>query len=239
MNGLSLDGRRSGFRITDCLDKLRYFCTYDAYRYYDVVGYAHEAEVDTINSELLTATNRAMRARSRWKSWQSFLDRRLDALKAVPQAVDLIDSSDADCTVALEALRRCYAQIASVPWITDMAASKVLYLKRPKLVAISDSYVRKLLSVAEPAWSDYGERGAFYAARGVAVAQAVRSIGLANRQYLERLQDELAALPDAVRLSKARIVDILVWADMAIPRHQGWRKAARECGWQSVGECLS
>jgi len=219
-----------GKQITDCLGKLQHFIKHDAYYAYDVVGYQFEHETDRLRLELRDAMNKAMLARSKREAWQPFLDIPLDELAAVPTQVDLIDSSNEEYIAAREALRSVYERLTNATWITDMAASKMLYLKRPKLVAISDSYTRAALGVKDPSWRGYSSRGTYYAARGMAVLDAARAVGQTNKGFLTELQRQL----DPLRVEKVRIIDILVWADMAIPTHPKWSKQACENGWTSI-----
>ena len=229
-HGLRLASGGRELVITDCLEKLRRFCKHDAYPYYDVVGYACEDQPYHIQVGILDATNKAMLARSSRKAWLPFLDTPLAELKAIPAHVDLVDSNCDEYSKAREALRQLYGRLANVTWITDMAASKVLHLKRPRLVAISDSYIREALGVKDRPWKGYASRGAYFADRGIDVLDAVRAVGQVNKSFLDDLQKQL----EPIRLEKARIIDILVWADMAIPTHPGWSKAAREKGWTSI-----
>lgn len=231
LDKLKLVGSQEELVITDCLEKIKYFCEYDAYRNYDLIGYEHEHQSNTIAAALLNATNAAMRARTSRKAWGPFIECPLAELDAVPSEVDLVDSSQEDYDKAKKSLWQCFEKITSVSGITDMAASKVLHLKRPKLVAISDRYVRKLLQIAEPSKSDYPSRSV-YAARGLAVADAVRALGGENKDSLLFFQE---SLPKDLKLTKARILDILLWVDMAIPENQMWGNAAKERGWSSVG----
>lgn len=123
--------------------------------------------------------------------------------------MDLVDSPDGEVENALGYLRAAVESLC-VPWISDMGATKILYLKRPKLVAISDSYIRQRLDVRLSPGPE----------RAIAVARAVRSVGLRNAGALMQLKAVSDSITDpAVPLSKARIVDILIWVEEA--RAQG------------------
>lgn len=226
-------GRTSGSaEVPNCIEKLIDFCRHDAYPRYDLVGYQHLAASDTIQSELLRAINGPMRARSPRTAWEPFLDRPLPELAQVSVDVDLIAAPEESYEEAREHLRACYAALTGGKWITDMAASKLLYLKRPNLVAISDSYIRRALGVADPKPGEY-MGGAHYAARGVAVADAVRDAGRANRELLDELQTALAG--QGFEMSLARIMDVLIWVDMAIAaNHPWWGSRATERAWRPV-----
>jgi hypothetical protein len=206
-----------GLLIRDCQAKIRDFVDHDAYQGYDRDGTRAEPRPDVISSRQLTLMNSAMRARSSRKAWAPFLDRHLDALAAVPSDVDLVDDPEERVAGALGLLGGAISAVC-VPWITDMAATKLLFLKRPRLVAISDSYVRNRLGVS----------AAPGARRAVTVARRVREVGLSNLGALEELSAYVSRLRDPaeepVTLSKARILDILIWVEEALPpgRHRFW-----------------
>lgn len=237
-DSLHLVGTRDGLVITDCRAKLEQFIEFEAFRGYDCVGYRYLADPDQLQRPLLTAMNTAMMARSRLDAWEPFLGRTLPELAAVPQDVDLVESPADQYEQACAALDSCYRLLAGGPHITDMAASKMLYLKRPRLVAISDTYVRRALGMQEPPASL--QRQEYYAARALAVADAVREVGRANLDVLEGLNAAVVPIVQKVGgesafLTSARIIDVLMWADMAISRCGGvWYRLARMAGWRSI-----
>jgi hypothetical protein len=241
--GLQLVGDRTGLVIGDCLPKLRFFCEHDAYPVYDVAGYRHASEPDRFHADLLRATNRAMRARSPWKAWAPFLETPIPELAQLSVDTDLVACTDDEYASARVALERCYRLLTAAKWITDMSASKMLYLKRPQLVAISDSYVREALAVPEPDPARHPWRVEYCTTRALRVSDAVRAVGLHNAELLGRLQSAMAdtvgrigtTYQTPMSLSKARIIDILVWVDAAIAAgHQTWNPRADEGGWESV-----
>jgi len=110
-----------------------------------------------------------------------------------------------------------------------MAFSKVFHLLRPLFVPISDTYVRLCLGVPElePIVGD--NRGNFYSARLERVARTLRQFGRTNTKALERLKAFADNLPPVqpetvmfrgrqmpVRLSRVRLLDILLWTEVAI-----------------------
>jgi hypothetical protein len=242
-DALQLVGVREGLVIQQCLSKLRFFCEHDAYAGYDRAGYRHASEPDRFHADLLRATNRAMRARSPRKAWAPFLETPISELAQLPVDADLVDSSDEEYARVRLGLERCYQLLIAASGITDMAATKMLHLKRPRLVAISDSYVREALEVPRPDVSLPPGKVPYHTARALLVSDAVRAVGLRNAGLLEQLQ---SAMSDTVQrigtrcqtpmsLSKARIIDILVWVDAAIAAgHQTWKPVADAAGWNSV-----
>jgi hypothetical protein len=241
--GLQLVGKRAGLVVQDCLPKLRHFCEHDAYADYDLAGYRHASEPDRFHPDLLTATNRAMRARSPRKAWTPFMQGPIKELARIPVDADLVESSDDEYATARIDLERCYRVLTAAKWITDMSASKMLYLKRPRLVAISDSYVREMLAIAEPDPARYPWRVEYCTTRALRVSDAMRAVGLHNVEFLEHLQSAMsdtverigAGCQTPMSLSKARIIDILLWVDAAIASgHQTWRPLADSAGWNSI-----
>ncbi len=247
-DALELTGGREGFAIRDCLPKLRFFCQHDAYADCDHTGYRHASEPDQFHPDLLTATNRAMRARASRKAWADFFGRSLPELARVPLDVDLIEASDDAYASARTALEGCYRLLTGHTWITDMSASKMLYLKRPRLVAISDSYIRQILSVTEPDPRQHPWRVEYCTTRALRVSDAVRYVGLRNRELLDHLQACMAGAVGEIAarcavpmsLSKARILDILLWVDAAIAAgHRMWKPEADAAGWRSVARDIA
>lgn len=235
LNELFISGKTGS--VFDCHEKVIFFCERDAYPQYDEVGYHSKDSRDELQRATLRVTNSAMRARSKVEAWKPFFDIEFPELSAISLTSDLIEDDDLAYTYAKEKLRACYNALTKASYITDMAASKVLYLKRPKLVSISDSYIREALNVEEPTWKVFSIRNEFYAERGVRVADAVRNVGRANLPLLVEIQEDIASR--GFHLSKARIVDILVWVDKAIPVHTSlWKPEAITRNWTSFGTPL-
>ncbi len=212
---MSLEMEVNGATIERCGDKLADFIRHDAYGEYDRTGILAEPRPDVISREQLRVMNSAMRARSKVDAWLPFLGRALPELAQVPTSVDLVDSHEGEVENALGHLRAAVESLC-VPWISDMGATKILYLKRPKLVAISDSYIRQRLEVRLTPGPE----------RAIAVARAVREVGIRNARALMELKRISDGITDpAVPLSKARIVDILVWVEEARAQgHKFWNK---------------
>jgi Topoisomerase DNA binding C4 zinc finger/Family of unknown function (DUF6308) len=210
--------------LSRCRDKLRCFCEYDAYEDYDAIATCD----DVVTRQQFDAVNDAMKANAPLRPWLKFLSPNpVPGLSNVPTDIDMIDSSDDDYIPAKESLRGVYEKLCRDPEIDDMASSKVCYLKRPRLIAISDSYVRGILlgQDAQIAKSD-PERGSKLAERGTRVMDETRRVGKSNAELLTRLHDFVLELQiDGARvfLRKGRILDILIWVEIAIRnRHQMW-----------------
>lgn len=215
--------------VENCLEKVQFFCSYDAFPAYDLIGQRNEHDDDRFQLELLQAMNSAMRARSSRKAWEPLLDKSLPVLGAIPTKVDLIESSDIEYAAVRESLHAYYLFTSQLSGITDMAASKMLFLKRPRLAAISDSYMRTAFWIAEPNLQQFPWKAQYCAERALRVSDMSRCVGLANQTFLEWLQQEVAPIV----ISKSRLIDILVWVDMAIRNgHLMWTKAAITHSWR-------
>lgn len=214
--------------IKNCFFKLKHFCEYDAFPRYDLEGYKYLNQSNVFQKVLLTAMNREMMARSPKKVWEPFLDRPLDFLADIPVDVDLIDSSDEIYFEARKKMHAYYLKITNTNWITDMAASKMLYLKRPTLSAISDSYVRTMLHISDPDTREHPYRSPFYSNRALTVCDEIRKIGQENILVLKELQARISP----TIISKVRMIDIMIWVEMAIAQnHQMWSMIAKLNKW--------
>jgi hypothetical protein len=233
-------GMFPGRRITQCEWRVRTFVQRDAYAGYDWQGSFAHPMTDTISQYHIFAINSAMRARSSRKAWATFVGQPLPELADIPPHLDLIDASPQEVAGGLQALKAVTKRITSVPGITEMAASKVLYLLRPRFVAIADAYVRDALGV----WRGQPEDTM------VRVAQAVRECGTSNREALEFLSAFVSRLPQVVpqfgrlrmqrvpvRLTRLRILDILIWTEVAIfgpTPHPYWSQWFGELGLENT-----
>jgi hypothetical protein len=224
--------------IEGCAEKLLEFCRNDAYPIYDLLGYRLADQPDLLQPELLKAVNGPMGARSSRAAWSQFIGRPLPELAAVPMDVDLIDSSDAEYHEARKSLEKCYRKLTAVTGIADVATTKMLYLKRPRLVAISDSYIRDVLNIRKKPYPSMASWREVYVEQGLAVADAIRKLGGGNTQALSELQQYLSSQSSPIRLSKARILDILLWVDMAIPSHWRWKLVAQAMRLPAIGYAI-
>ena len=219
----------AGRLIPHCKWRLRTFVERDAYADYDYAATRFAAAADVITRDHVTAMNSAMFARSPRAAWNQFVGQPLPELRAIPTTLDLIDGSDEAVAVGLATLGRLVEVISAHKWLTDMAASKVLFLKRPRFVGVSDSYVRECLGIDERRLGERPETPAFYSARMIAVQRGLRELGKRNQAVLTELKayvdGVVSVVPTVgrfkgqqipVHLSKVRILDILLWTEVAI-----------------------
>lgn len=219
----------SALNLERCEEKLSCFCLYDAYEDYDAIA----SSDDVVTRKQFDAVNNAMKANLPPRPWQRFISPNpVPNLAAVPTDIDLIDSSDEDYVHARDGVRRVYEVLCSDPEISDMGSSKVCYLKRPRLIAISDSYVRSVVVGPDIALSKSDpKRGEKFADRGIRVLDTIRRIGVQNQEPLQNLQpyvNNLSVAGRPVRLSMGRIIDILLWVEVAIQKRNSLWTAWRE-----------
>jgi len=235
----------SGRTIRDCEWRLRTFLERDAYAAYDAaVAYQPPAD-DQFEERHRIAMNNAMRARSSVSAWEPFLNVPIPELAKVSRETCLVWGEEAEVKRATSAVADVVARVGATRGLTDMAATKMLYLLRPRLVAISDSYVRSALGVYEGTPPAAGpSRAAFVRQRFSEVMQAVRALGQANDATLRHLQAFVWGLGSVTvssdcqdsawrwrgvrlattELSPLRILDILLWTEGAIGMDPKWRK---------------
>jgi hypothetical protein len=221
--------------LGDCRWKIKTFVERDAYAEYDYGGGIANPSQDVITESHVHAMNCAMRARSPNAAWSRFLDQPLLELRQIPDTLDLVDGADSEVRAGYDALTRLARRLLSQSGLTDVSVSKVLHLLRARFVAISDSYVRRCLGIDESGTSSAGDRVDTL----MAVQRGIRGLAKVNKEALDELAAYAGTLPPVcptsgkfagqqvpVRLSKARILDIILWSDVAIhdEGHQGWSR---------------
>jgi Family of unknown function (DUF6308) len=219
--------------LGDCRWKIRTFVERDAYVEYDYGGGFANPSLDVITEAHVHAMNCAMRARSSNAAWSKFIGQPLSELREIAETLDLVDGADADVRAGYEALSRLARRLLSQVGLTDVSVSKVLHLLRPRFVAISDSYVRRCLGVDESGTGSTTNRVDTL----MAVQRGIRGLAKANKEAVDELATYASSLPPVcpkagkfagqkfpIRFSKARILDIVLWAEVAIhdEKHQGW-----------------
>jgi hypothetical protein len=221
--------------LGDCRWKLRTFVERDAYVEYDYGGGIANPTNDVITEAHVHAMNCAMRARSSNVAWSRFVGQPLAELREIPVTLDLVDGTDAEVRAGYDTLSRLARRLLSQSGLTDVSVSKVLHLLRPRFVAISDRYVRRCLGVDESGTASTTDRVDTL----MAVQRGIRGLAKANKEALEELARYAGTLPPVrpttgrfagqaipVRLTKARILDIILWSDVAIhdEDHQEWSR---------------
>lgn len=219
--------------IGDCKWKLQTFVDRDAYVEYDYGGGYAQAPSDRISEHQVYVMHRMMKARSSNNSWRLFIDCSLPELQEIPRDLDLVDGEDSQVRAGYDPLSRLALRVMAQPRLTDVSFSKVVHLLRPRFVAISDDYVRRCLGIPDPESASTEERVNTLKA----VQRGIRRLAKDNKAALDELADFAADLQPVrpksgtfasqdvpVMLTKARILDIVLWTDVAIHdmNHEHW-----------------
>lgn len=168
-------------------------------------AWAGRTDPDRITTDDVLAINRTMRARSPHLAWQPLVAaaRPLPWLAALDPAWDLFElSDDAWAAGGCAALIQTALSGAVGPWRNLSVATKVLHLKRPRLVPVLDRLVLEQL-------------GGMPTTAPIDLVHHLRSEGRANLEPLRAIQASLAARKAdgrPIRRSLVRILDALLWA---------------------------
>jgi hypothetical protein len=158
---------------------------------------------DRITEEDVHAINGTMAARSRLQAWQEFISAGpVPWLAALDPAWDLLQLAETDWRdLAVEqrledAFRATFGRYRRLAVVT-----KVLYMKRPRLVPVCDSFVLHQLG-ARPGTDGDPQRSAAFIGH-------LRREGQGNLDALGAIQDELRH--NGVPPSPLRIFEALIW----------------------------
>lgn len=197
---------------------------------YDAWAQSAHSSANRLVADDVHAINRTMAARSPLGAWQAFMSdsHDLPALAAIDSTWDLLLLSDdawhqQQCreriTELLRTLLGPHRQLA--------VTTKVLHLKRPRLIPVLDSYVVQMLGGAPPAPEVSPNAVAMTA---IILIEHLREQGRANLPVLQAVQQHLAAR--GIERTLVRILDALLWLS-----HPGaWSSLTyQHLGWPTVG----
>ena len=171
-------------------------------------AWARTTPPNRVTSEDISALNRFARARTPERYWAAVIaDRRSVWLRALSPSWDAAETSEEewaqeDISGRLEAA----FGVLCGPHRGVSVASKLLHLKRPRLIPLLDALVLEQLGVPVPGGDDNEARAAIAAELTTHLAAQAR----ANAVPLAELKAELAA--DGSDLSAIRLIDILLWS---------------------------
>jgi hypothetical protein len=152
-----------------------------------------------IEAKDVDAMNATMRTRSPQSAWSMLTNMELPWLAAISGRWVLMELSDRTwqhrAAPALETALGALLQRGR----GISVSTKMLHLKRPRLVPVLDSLVVEQLGASMPTTP----------ARGVALIDHVRQVSKQNREALDQIADYLGAR--GVDRSAVRILDALVW----------------------------
>ena len=135
---------QSGRIIDRCKQHLATYITLNDYRVYDRDG----APAGNRRDRLTRRQFQAIKAIKTKNSWvpedfsREWCDRLLPELQSIPDDLDLIDDAYSKVYPGIVAIRELVRQMAAINHVGDFAPTKALHLLRPRLVALSDDYVR-------------------------------------------------------------------------------------------------
>jgi hypothetical protein len=171
---------------------------------YDPVGGL--GDPGRITLEDIIAMNSTMRSRSKHSLWDEVLADDQIWLRAIPPELDMVEAGDREWT-AIDGDELVAAAIAACirPGIGLAGATKLLHLKRPRVMPILDQLVAEMMGVRLPS-SPAPEARAALARR---LATAIRRESRRNVKPLQRIQADLGKR-DVVQ-PLIRIFDAILW----------------------------
>ncbi|MGH3074910.1 MAG: DUF6308 family protein [Gaiellales bacterium] len=185
---------------------IRLFVGPDGVDGYD--GWARKTPPNRLVAEDVTVLNTYARARSGHVRWQELISDRGPAwLAAIDPGWDaaMTDESEWERAEIRSKVEAAFTAMCG-PYRGLSVASKMLHLKRPRLIPLLDALVVEHLGPSVPSAAPPGVK-AEYAARVIAhLATQARS----NRAALAGLQRELGK--EGIELSAIRLIDILLWS---------------------------
>lgn len=150
----------------------------------------------------LTAINRTMRGRSPADAWSAFTTGTdLPWLKEIDPAWDLIGMPETAWNQrgCEDQIRRAMHELNG-PYRRAAVVTKILHIKRPRLIPICDSYAAGIMGMP-----------AYDAESTTSLILAVREVGRANLGALREVESRLARI--GVVRPLVRILDALLWFD--------------------------
>lgn len=162
---------------------------------------------DLIRRDDVALINRTMGARSSYSNWNRLFKRgTLPGLHAIKPEIDLFLTSDSEWSEqhVADNLASVFALVIG-RGIGIAVATKVLHLKRPRLVPVCDSYVLRLMGIP-------GQN----AASGVALVESLRSLRAQWTPPLQRLKRSLSER--GYDRTLVRIADAVMWSALDTER---------------------
>lgn len=241
----------------DCHDLLRAYIERCVYVDYDHdAGYAYRRfeasrlSFGRLSRDRLAQIYRAMLEQHRQEDelsrmWEGHVDRDppFPELEKIPPTLDLIQSPQKDVSEGWDALDPLLDHLTARTGLGDVPVTKVLHVFRPRFIAISDRHVKKVLRV---------EENNPYKVKALEVQWGLRALGRdpQNLDMLDALDEYVHELPKlfpirtdddevksarepiSIDLSKARILDILLYSDAIRAKLFCWPRqySFKECG---------
>jgi len=154
-----------------------------------------------ITDDDVTAVNQTMAARTSHKHWKAFIDAPIDAswLTALDPGWDLFAMPEKEWLqhVVHKHLDVAFKAVIG-PYRGPAVATKVLHIKRPRLIPVCDSYVARTMGV------ELLDSGAL-----LRLVMHLRRQGQANLEALLTIQARLSEI--GIERTLVRILDALLW----------------------------
>ena len=186
-------------------ERIREYCEKEIYAGYDD---KHDVN-DAISSENIEAANRLFAWIIRCTASRIIDSHELQEALAEVKNRPLGEISDADWVDIQNTASQLLEKACNIKGVRLAVATKVLHLKRPKLIPVLDSYIIKLLLDR-----NIPDNKARLAPLGIEAMNLVREDLIANRVEFLALSQRLADLP--IQLGTVRLYDILAWT------HEKW-----------------
>jgi hypothetical protein len=197
---------RGILEFEDPASLIRLFVASDESIGYD--NWVEKSPPDRVVQEDISAVNRFMRARSGHRHWEAVIrDNAPTWLAAINPEWDAVSTSEHEWHQLQigPRLEEAFAAMCG-PYRGLSIVSKVLHLKRPRLVPLLDALVIEQLGQPVSATST----GPVKARAAAQIITHLAGQARANRTAVTELQDELHA--DGIYRSAIRLMDILIWA---------------------------
>jgi len=150
--------------------------------------------------------NTTMRSRSKHAWWEPVFASDQGWLREIPFDLDIVEADEDEWKAANgDALLSAAIAACIQPGIGLAGATKLLHLKRPRLVPILDELVAEMMGVNLPDSPTVEQRVAI----GQRLATAIRREACRNIDVLQRIQVELAQ--DDIKRPLIRIFDVVLW----------------------------
>ncbi len=162
---------------------------------------------DLISRDDVALINRTMGARSSYSNWNRLFKRgTLAGLRAIKPEIDVFLTSDSEWTEqhVMDNLAWVFALVTG-KGIGIAVATKILHLKRPRLIPVCDSYVLRLMGIP-------GQN----AGSGVALVECLRTLRTQWTPPLQKLQRSLR--DRGYDRSLVRIADAVMWSALDTQR---------------------
>ncbi len=169
-------------------------------------SFAGSGDPNVIVLDDVIAMNRTMRARSEHRCWEPVFRDEQRWLRRIPPNLDIVlaDESEWEAANGGNLLSNAIAGCIQ-PGIGLASATKVLYLKRPKLVPVLDRLVAEIMGVNLPDNPGMARRVAV----GQQLATAIRREARRNLDALRNIQEELSR--GGIERPLIRILDAILW----------------------------